>query len=251
MPPARRQDFLSGTAPVDVVLLGDRAQSIMPRIEALRGDPLLQTGDVRIVRRTPADEGLQETIIFTSTIACTVTDVSLVEGQLDAYRACLFHALAFVFVVDLSGYDDPESTPTSLKASMKQFEKLCSTTWCTQGVPIIVLFDNEDIFKKKLAWSSFCLCFPDYAGEDDDAYAAKQYILGCFMAFKMDRYGSIYTHFTSFGDMHLARVLFAAVQDIVLQHIIEDSENPPKSPKSRKACGFSANLGRLGERWHN
>ncbi|VDC05913.1 unnamed protein product [Peniophora sp. CBMAI 1063] len=221
-----QQDRLAGTDTSDVVLLGTRSQAVVDRIDELRDETfqVMPHADLRVVRRTPTPEGVIATVFTTGALTATLLDVSLVPGELEQYSGCLMHALAFVFSVDLARYDEPESSPTSVKAALKQFKKLCDTTWCIHGTPIVLLFDNEDAFARKLANEPLWKSFPSYEGprdySEDWVATARNWIAARFYELNMDASRNMYGHFTHMDDPALARVVSAFVQDILIQHAL-------------------------------
>jgi guanine nucleotide-binding protein G(i) subunit alpha len=82
---------------------------------------------------------------------------------------------AIVFVVSLSEYDlkcyEDDST-MRMKESLVLFDEICNSKFF-QNTPIILLFNKDDLFKKKIQNVDLKCCFEKYEGGKDYNNALK------------------------------------------------------------------------------
>lgn len=127
-----------------------------------------------------------------------------------------------LFVVDLSSYDQVflgDSSKNRVVEALELFESVINCPWFFRS-SIILLLNNFDRFKQKLATRPLRDYFRDYSGGNDVNRAAK-YILSRFN--QVNRaHQNLFSHLTEVTDMSYARFVLAAIKQTMLQQALSD-----------------------------
>lgn len=124
--------------------------------------------------------------------------------------------MTILFVVDLTCYDrvgDPINGDNAMVEQLKRFDSIVNSRWFSR-TSIILILNNAEGFKAKLAQSPLSTYFPDYL-DGNDVYKATQYLLNRFWVFNTS--GRLfYSHVSSHAqDTSIRRLVHAALNDTI------------------------------------
>jgi len=134
---------------------------------------------------------------------------------------CFEGVTAVLFCAALNDYDQmllEDAETNRMHESLTLFEELSNSRWFAETA-IILFLNKKDLFAEKIKRVPLTVCFPEYTGANDFNNACG-YIRRQFVS-RHSRKG-IYTHFTCATDTESFKVVFSAVQDIVLRKQLED-----------------------------
>jgi len=174
-----------------------------------------------ILRSRAKTTGIIETDFSVGNAKFTLVDVGGQRSERRKWMHCFQDVTAVIFCVALSDYDlklYEDETTNRMQESLKLFKDICSTKWF-QKTAIILFLNKKDVFQKKITTSSLTECFPEYTG-GMNFEEASQYIEDKFLSMNENPSKLIYTHFTQATDTGNVQVVFKAVQDILLNSIM-------------------------------
>ncbi|KAJ6229164.1 guanine nucleotide-binding protein g(o) subunit alpha [Anaeramoeba flamelloides] len=102
-------------------------------------------------------------------------DVGGQRNERRKWMHCFQGVKAVLFVVSLNEYDEKlfEDTNVSrMQESLLLFDEICNSRWFTD-IPIILLFNKDDLFREKIKTKDLNVCFDDYEGGCDYDNALK------------------------------------------------------------------------------
>ncbi|KZP26356.1 heterotrimeric G protein-like protein alpha subunit A [Athelia psychrophila] len=150
-------------------------------------------------------------------------DVSGLRSEHKKWIHCFEDATSLIFCTALTDYDQvllEDQNTTRMAKSLILFESIINSRWFLR-TSVILFLTKLDAFKAKLAKIPLEKYFPEYTAGPDVIKAAK-YILRRFT--RLNRAPlSIYSHFTQEGDAMCARLVFAAVNETILQNTLKVS----------------------------
>jgi len=175
-----------------------------------------------VLRSRAKTTGIIETEFTVDSTHFTLVDVGGQRSERRKWMHCFQDVTAVIFCVALSGYDlklYEDETTNRMHEALKLFKDICNTKWFAETA-IILFLNKKDIFEKKIQKTPLTVCFPDYTGAStyDDA---SQYIEDQFLAQNENPKKLIYTHKTCATDTDNITVVFRAVQDIILNKILD------------------------------
>jgi len=175
-----------------------------------------------VLRSRAKTTGIIETELQIDSTRFTLVDVGGQRSERRKWMHCFQDVTAVIFCVALSGYDlklYEDETTNRMHEALKLFKDICNTKWFSDTA-IILFLNKKDIFEKKILKVPLTLCFPDYTGANTYDEAA-QYIEDQFLAQNENPKKLIYTHKTCATDTDNITVVFRAVQDIILNKILD------------------------------
>jgi len=175
-----------------------------------------------VLRSRAKTTGIIETEFTIDGTHFTLVDVGGQRSERRKWMHCFQDVTAVIFCVALSGYDlklYEDETTNRMHEALKLFRDICNTKWFAETA-IILFLNKKDIFEKKILKVPLTVCFPDYTGANNYTDAA-QYIEDQFLAQNENPNKLIYTHKTCATDTENITVVFRAVQDIILNKILD------------------------------
>lgn len=176
-----------------------------------------------VLRSRAKTTGIIETNFKVGETTFTLVDVGGQRSERRKWMHCFQDVTAVIFCVALSEYDlklyEDEST-NRMHESLKLFKDICNTKWFTDTA-IILFLNKKDLFQKKIANTPLTVCFPDYKGANTYEEAS-QYIEDQFLAQNENSKKLIFTHHTCATDTDNITVVFRAVQEIIMNKILEN-----------------------------
>ncbi|KAJ6246395.1 guanine nucleotide-binding protein g(o) subunit alpha [Anaeramoeba flamelloides] len=153
----------------------------------------------------------------------TIIDVG---GQRNERRKWITHfegVTAVLFVTSLSGYNQvlyEDEEVNRMEESLTLFFEQCNSRWFND-VPFILFLNKLDLFEKKLSVYPLKDLFQEYDG-GDNLENAKEFIKQKFLEKSKNKQKTIYTHFTTATNTKNVKVVFAMVQDIILNKMLPE-----------------------------
>jgi GTPase SAR1 family protein len=175
-----------------------------------------------VLRSRAKTTGIIETEFTVAKTKFTLVDVGGQRSERRKWMHCFQDVTAVIFVVALSEYDlklYEDETTNRMHEALKLFKDICNTKWFADTA-IILFLNKKDLFEAKIKKSPLTVCFDDYKGPNTYEEAAR-YIEDQFLAQNENPKKLIYTHRTCATDTDNITVVFKAVQDIILNKIID------------------------------
>jgi len=175
-----------------------------------------------VLRSRAKTTGIIETEFQVGKTRFTLVDVGGQRSERRKWMHCFQDVTAVIFCVGMSEYDKAlyeDETTNRMHEALKLFKDICNTKWFADTA-IILFLNKKDLFEKKIVKVPLSVCFPDYKGENNYKEAS-QYIEDQFLAQNENSKKLIYVHHTCATDTGNISVLFKAVQDIILNKILD------------------------------
>ena len=186
-----------------------------------------------ILRARARTSGIVETSFVIDNNHFKMYDVGGQRNERKKWIHCFESVTAVLFVVALSEYDqllfEDENTNRMVEAA-NLFDEICNSAWFRQ-VSIILFLNKKDLFAEKVKHVPITVCpsFVDYPGPQDDSpesafIEAADFIKDYFLSLnKHEDNRGLYTHVTCATDTENIKVVFNAVQDIVIKEALKKS----------------------------
>lgn len=175
-----------------------------------------------ILRSRAKTTGIIETDFTVGSTKFILVDVGGQRSERRKWMHCFQDVTAVIFCVALSDYDlklYEDETTNRMQESLKLFKDICSTKWFL-NTAIILFLNKKDVFQAKIKHSLLTECFPDYTG-GNNFEEASQFIEDKFLQCNTNPAKLIYVHFTQATDTNNVTVVFKAVQDILLNRVLD------------------------------
>lgn len=202
----------------------------LDNLDRIQNDDYIPTVE-DVLRAHEPTPGVDEHSVAIGSITYKMVDVGrrCLETQrkwIHFFNGCAVSAV--LFMVDISEYDQlvvsskaTTGTVNSLENSRALFEKLSHYQYENfKNSVFILLFNKEDIFKDKIAYSHLADHFPAYTGPKQDPEKAKNFISDLFIDSIPDKHNHVTVHFISAVVSNSAREVCKAVKHGVT-HIYE------------------------------
>ncbi|KAK9321970.1 guanine nucleotide binding protein, alpha subunit [Lipomyces orientalis] len=176
-----------------------------------------------VLRARIKTTGIFETKFPMNQLTIHMFDVGGQRSERKKWIHCFEGVTLIIFCVALSEYDQvllEDPGQNRMLESLILFDSVVNSRWFVRSS--IVLFLNKvDVFEEKLKKVALSDWFKDYDGGDDFNKAAK-FILWRFT--QLNRSGlNIYPHLTQATNTSNIRLVFAAVEETILQNSLKDS----------------------------
>ena len=151
-----------------------------------------------------------------------MVDVGGQRSERRKWMHCFQDVTAVIFCVAMSEYDQKlyeDETTNRMHEALKLFKDICNTKWFAETA-IVLFLNKKDLFEKKIKKVPLTVCFPDYRGDNSFDDAAL-YIQDQFLAQNEISKKLIYVKLTDATDTDNITVVFKAVQDIIVNKILE------------------------------
>ncbi|KAF5368159.1 hypothetical protein D9615_010198 [Tricholomella constricta] len=192
--------------------------------EVLRiGTPGYLPNETDVLRARQKSLGITETRFTVGNLSIHMFDVGGQRSERNKWILCFEGATSIIFCISLSEYDQvllEEKTQSRMAESLVLFASVINSGWFLR-TSIILFLNKIDVFKNKLPRVPLERYFPEYVGGTDINKAAK-YILRMFMQANPARL-NVYPHLTQATDTTNIRVIFAVVEEMILQNSLKDS----------------------------
>jgi len=146
-------------------------------------------------------------------------DVGGQRNERKKWIHCFSNVTAIIYVAAISEYDQvlyEDESVNRLTEALNLFEKICESKFF-KDMPVILFLNKRDLFAQKLKKKPLSTLFPEFKG--DDYEKATKFLEKEF--FKRAKGKNVYTHLTCATDTENVRVVFEAVQHIVLGRSLE------------------------------
>lgn len=198
--------------------LNDSAAYYFDSIDRIR-DPAYVPNQQDVLRARVRTTGILETSFRFKDLIYRVFDVGGQRAERRKWIQCFDDVTAIIFVSALSGYDMKlfeDETTNRLSESLALFEAICNNKFFVD-TSMILFLNKTDLFSAKIGKSPLRHYFPEYDGPDNNADAAKKFILGMFKRLNKNPNKQIYHHFTCATDTSNIKHVFDAVSDIIIE----------------------------------
>ncbi|XP_072020573.1 guanine nucleotide-binding protein G(q) subunit alpha-like isoform X2 [Amphiura filiformis] len=148
-----------------------------------------------------------------------MVDVGGQRSERRKWIHCFENVTSIMFLVALSEYDQvlvESDSENRMEESKALFRTIITYPWF-QNSSVILFLNKKDLLEEKIMHSHLVDYFPEFDGPQQDAQAAREFILKMFVELNPDSDKIIYSHFTCDTDTENIRFVFAAVKDTILQ----------------------------------
>ncbi|KAF2176749.1 guanine nucleotide binding protein, alpha subunit [Zopfia rhizophila CBS 207.26] len=131
------------------------------------------------------------------------------------------NAELIIFVANLALYDQPSTTDgkiNQLEETLIAFGSIANSL--SHGSSIVLVLNNIDQFREKVAVTPLATCFPDYCG-DHDANRAEQYVLWRFEQLSPQNI-TVYPHSIPPCDLSIIHMIYSVVKNSRLERSFAD-----------------------------
>lgn len=199
----------------------DNAPYYFNKIDKIAADNYVPD-DEDILKTRVQSIGIYETEFNVGEAHFRMIDVGGQRTERKKWIHCFEGVTAVLFCVALSEYDQKlleDDETNRMMESLSLFQEICHVQWFTE-TSIILFLNKKDVFAEKIKRIPLTVCFPEY-NEPNDYLHASEYIKKLFIARSNPSKG-IYPHFTCATDTDGFKVVFSAVQDIVLRTQLDE-----------------------------
>lgn len=198
--------------------LSDSCKYYLSDLDRIAAGSYLPTEQDVLRARAPTT-GIIEYPFDLDTIIFRMVDVGGQRSERRKWIHCFENVTSIMFLVALSEYDQvlvESDSENRMEESKALFRTIITYPWF-QNSSIILFLNKKDLLEEKIMYSHLADYFPDFEGPQQDAQAAREFILRMFVDLNPDTDKIIYSHFTCATDTENIRFVFAAVKDTILQ----------------------------------
>jgi len=201
--------------------LNDSAEYYFKEIERL-AQPGYIPSVQDVLRSRAKTTGIIESDFSIGKTQFRLVDVGGQRSERRKWMHCFQDCTAVIFCADLAAYDKrlyEDETTNRMHEALKLFKDICNTKWFVDTA-IILFLNKKDLFAEKIQTTPLTVCFSEFKGRNTYD-AAVQFIEDQFLAQNQNSRKLIYVHQTCATDTDNISVVFKAVQDIILNKLIE------------------------------
>ena len=164
--------------------------------------------------------GITCTEFFYKNLAIEFIDVGGQRSERMKWLRCFVDVSAIIFCIALSEYDlvlEEHADVNRMVESMNLFDRICNNR-LFPVTSIIVFFNKEDIFKKKIKHSPLEICFPEFEGPNSYEVALP-YIKDKFLSLKNNKSElkkNIFSHITCATDTENITHVFNVATEVII-----------------------------------
>ncbi|CAD7060769.1 unnamed protein product [Tilletia caries] len=180
--------------------------------------PKYTPSDADILRCRHKTTGIIETTFPIEDRMYRIFDVGGQRSERKKWIHCFEGVTAVLFLVALSGYDSclvEDKDSNQMQEALMLFDSICNSKWFLR-TSMILFLNKVDIFRTKIMHSSIKHYFPDYAGDETDFNAARNYFKQRFCRLNRSPSKEIYPSFTNATDPTLLKTVMTSITDIIL-----------------------------------
>ena len=177
-----------------------------------------------VLRSRAKTTGIIETEFDVEGTHFRLVDVGGQRSERKKWMHCFQDVTAVIFCVAMSEYDlklYEDDTTNRMHESLKLFKEICNNRWFVDTA-IIIFLNKKDLFAEKIKKVDLNVAFPDYDGGLDYDKGA-EFLTNKFVSQNENSSKQIYVHITCATDTDNIRVVFKAVQELVLQKAVASS----------------------------
>jgi len=177
--------------------------------------------DQDIIRSRLTTTGIVSTEFLLQGKKFVLVDVGGQRSERKKWIHCFENVTGVIFCVGISEFDQvlyEDNQTNRLQESLKLFHEICTSKWFSQAA-VILFLNKEDLFREKIRQGkSISTTFPDFPGPNDYQtsikYLSHQFTNVIDPLTNQPRL--IHSHVTTATDTKNVQVVFAAVQDSLL-----------------------------------
>ena len=113
---------------------------------------------------------------------------------------------------------EEDKTTNRIHESLLLFREICELD-CFKSIPIIVLFNKDDLFREKIKNADLRVAFSDYHG-GHQYESARDFIINKFKSLN-SKNTQLYSHVTTATNTNNIKMVFNDVKNILLQKDLE------------------------------
>ncbi|GAA6028736.1 hypothetical protein JCM8097_007369 [Rhodosporidiobolus ruineniae] len=186
--------------------------------------PSYMPSDQDVLRCRQKTTGISETVFEERKMMYRIFDVGGQRSERKKWIHCFEGVTAILFLAAISGYDQvliEDRDSNQMQEALMLFDSICNSQWFTK-TSVILFLNKVDVFKERILLSSIRAHFPDYAGEDTDYNAAREFFKSRFMRLNRSTSKEVYCHYTTAIDTSLVKVVMTSVYDIILNRNLNE-----------------------------
>jgi len=171
-----------------------------------------------IIKCRTKTTGIADLLFEMDGVEFRLIDVGGQRSERKKWISCFQNLTAILFVVALSEFDQKlreDSDVNRMHESMKLFRGVVANE-ALHHVHMILFFNKDDIFKKKIQTSKLRDTFPEYDGPEGDYNAAYDFIKNKFTSMNTNPDRTIHTQITVATDIENIRSVMDQVKDILI-----------------------------------
>ncbi|XP_038660846.1 guanine nucleotide-binding protein subunit alpha-14 [Scyliorhinus canicula] len=198
--------------------LSDSAKYYLSDIDRISSTMYIPTQQDILRVRVPTT-GIIEYPFDLENIIFRMVDVGGQRSERRKWIHCFENVTSIIFLVALSEYDQVLAecdNENRMEESKALFKTIITYPWFHSS-SVILFLNKKDLLEEKIMYSHLVDYFPEYNGPQQDAKAARDFILKTYQNQNPDKEKVIYSHFTCATDTENIRFVFAAVKDTILQ----------------------------------
>ncbi|GCB65824.1 guanine nucleotide-binding protein subunit alpha-14 [Scyliorhinus torazame] len=198
--------------------LSDSAKYYLSDIDRISSPMYIPTQQDILRVRVPTT-GIIEYPFDLENIIFRMVDVGGQRSERRKWIHCFENVTSIIFLVALSEYDQVLAecdNENRMEESKALFKTIITYPWFHSS-SVILFLNKKDLLEEKIMYSHLVDYFPEYNGPQQDAKAARDFILKTYQNQNPDKEKVIYSHFTCATDTENIRFVFAAVKDTILQ----------------------------------
>ncbi|XP_051875120.1 guanine nucleotide-binding protein subunit alpha-14 [Pristis pectinata] len=198
--------------------LSDSAKYYLSDVDRI-SSPLYIPTQQDILRVRVPTTGIIEYPFDLENIIFRMVDVGGQRSERRKWIHCFENVTSIIFLVALSEYDQVLAecdNENRMEESKALFKTIITYPWFHSS-SVILFLNKKDLLEEKIMYSHLVDYFPEYNGPQQDAKAARDFILKTYQNQNPDKEKVIYSHFTCATDTENIRFVFAAVKDTILQ----------------------------------
>ncbi|XP_069786559.1 guanine nucleotide-binding protein subunit alpha-14 isoform X1 [Narcine bancroftii] len=198
--------------------LSDSAKYYLSDVDRI-SSPLYIPTQQDVLRVRVPTTGIIEYPFDLENIIFRMVDVGGQRSERRKWIHCFENVTSIIFLVALSEYDQVLAecdNENRMEESKALFKTIITYPWFHSS-SVILFLNKKDLLEEKIMHSHLVDYFPEYNGPQQDAKAARDFILKTYQNQNPDKEKVIYSHFTCATDTENIRFVFAAVKDTILQ----------------------------------
>jgi hypothetical protein len=203
--------------------LNDSASYFFDGLNRLAREDYVPTED-DVLRLRKKTTGIIETKFDAGSLGFHMVDVGGQRNERKKWIHCFEDVQLIIFITSLVEYDcvlEEDETTNRMRESLNLFNDVINNRWFI-NTPIILFLNKKDLFAEKIRRVNLDVCFKGYRGKQDYAEAVdyiRTRFVGCNKSKSPERQ-IIYTHETCATDTSNARVVFKAVNEILISRLM-------------------------------
>jgi hypothetical protein len=203
--------------------LNDSAEYFFQELDRIAAEDYIPS-EADILRLRKKTTGIIETKFESGKLSFRMVDVGGQRNERKKWIHCFEGVTAIIFITSLSEYDcvlEEDGVTNRMRESLHLFSDIINNQWF-RDTPVILFLNKKDLFEYKIKKVKLNVCFKTYKGKQEYGEAL-EYITKRFTESNKSLSPErkiIYTHETCATDTGNARVVFKAVQDIIISKIM-------------------------------